>query len=334
MISVPVTEPSQVAEARRRAGVIAQGLGFDETASGRVAIAVTELATNLVKYGAEGEILLGSFEDGAGAGVEIIALDRGAGLANIDDALRDGHSTGGSAGTGLGAVRRQSRAFDIVSWPDRGAAVLARIQGRPQAKGAPVEASPRCGGVAVPLRGETVCGDAYAVDLREAGWTVIVADGLGHGPSAAQASQEAVRLFGQQEHDPPAEILTRVHAGLRHTRGGAVSVARYDAERGVLVFAGIGNVAGAIVSGGEIKRAVSLVGTAGHVARRIQAFEYPFPENALLVMCSDGIATSWSLDRYPGLIEADATLIAAVLYRDFARGRDDATVVVARGSAH
>lgn len=334
MISVPVTEASQVAEARRRAGVISQRLGFEETASGRVAIAVTELATNLVKYGAEGEILLGSFDDEAGAGVEIIALDRGAGLANIDDALRDGHSTGGSAGTGLGAVRRQSQAFDIVSWPDRGTAVLARIQGRLQAKGAPRQASTRCGGVAVPLRGEPVCGDAYAFGLREAGWTVIVADGLGHGPNAAQASQEAVRLFRHHADDPAAEILTRIHAGLRHTRGGAVSVARYEAERGVLGFAGIGNVAGAIVSGGEIKRTVSLVGTAGHVARRIQAFEYPFPADAVLVMCSDGIGTHWSLDRYPGLIEADATLMAAVLYRDYARGRDDATVVVARGSGH
>lgn len=331
MISVPVTEASQVADVRRRAVAIAHRLGFDETASGRVAIVATELATNLVKYGSPGEMLLSAFEDETGTGVEAIALDRGEGLGNIDEALRDGHSTGGSGGTGLGSVRRQSQAFDVASWPGRGTAVLARIQARPR-PAADAAASP-FGAVAVPMRGENECGDAYCARRHAQGWTVVVADGLGHGVNAAEASGEAVRLFRDRERDAPGEILGAIHAGLRHTRGGAVSVARYDAERATLVFAGIGNVAGAIVSGGETKRLVSLAGTAGHVARRIQEFEYPFGPDATLVMHSDGIATSWSLDRYPGLAGAHPSLIAAVMYRDFARGRDDATVLVARGLA-
>lgn len=331
MISVPVTEASQVGEARRRAGVVSKQLGFGETAAGRVAIAVTELATNLVKYGAAGEILLGTFEDDTGTGVELIALDKEPGFANVAEALRDGHSTGGSPGTGLGAVQRQSQAFDIVSTPGRGTAVLARIQAAPRSPQAPFELPSRFGAVVLPLQGETACGDAYAICSRASGWTVIVADGLGHGPNAAQASEEAIRLFRKNENKAPDEIIAAVHAGLRHTRGGAVSVARYDANRAVLVFAGIGNVAGAIVNGGETKRMVSLAGTAGHMVRRIQAFEYPFPLDSLLVMCSDGIGTSWSFDRYPGLVGAHPSLIAAVIYRDFARGRDDAAVVVARG---
>ena len=66
MISVPVLEASQVAEARRRATGVARTLGFDDTSGGRVAIVATELATNLVKYGTNGEILLGTFEDETG----------------------------------------------------------------------------------------------------------------------------------------------------------------------------------------------------------------------------------------------------------------------------
>ncbi|WP_299564699.1 ATP-binding SpoIIE family protein phosphatase [Enterovirga sp.] len=332
MISVPVTEASQVAEARRRATAVAQRLGFDETARGRVAIVATELATNIVKYGAGGEILLDAFEDETGAGVELLALDKGAGLASVEAALRDGHSTGGSAGTGLGSVKRQSSAFDIASWPGKGLAVLARVQASP-IKG--MSPPPRFGAVAVPLRGETVCGDAYATrrDGDGDGWTVMVADGLGHGPQAAQASQEAVRLFQACREPRPAGILSAIHAGLRHTRGGAVSVARYEPERGVLVFSGVGNVAGAVLAQGEIRRTVSLAGTAGHVVRRIQDFEYPFAPGDHLVMCSDGIGTSWALDRYPGLTGAHPSLVAGVIYRDFTRGRDDATVLVVRGAA-
>lgn len=332
MISVPVTEASQVAEARRRAVAIARRLGFDETAAGRVAIVVTELATNLVKYGAFGEILLASFEDETGTGVEAIALDKGEGFADVDEAMRDGHSTGGSPGTGLGAVRRQSQAFDIASWPGLGAAILARIHARPSRASPNPVPLPRFGAVSVPMRGEQECGDAFSVRPRGGGWTAIVADGLGHGLKAAEASSEAVRLFRTREGDAPGEILAAIHAGLRHTRGGAVSVARYDADRGILVFAGIGNVGGAIVAGGTIRRTVSLAGTAGHVARRIQEFEYAFAPDALLVMHSDGIATSWSLDRYPGLTGAHPSLLAAIVYRDFARGRDDAAVLVARAA--
>ena len=330
MIAVAVTESSQVADARRRAGGIAGLLGFDSVAAGRVAIGVTELATNLVKYGQSGEMLLGTFEDETGTGVEVVALDKGPGFSNVGQSLRDGHSTGGSAGTGLGAVRRQSQAFDIVSWPGRGTAILARFtDGRlDPARDA---AFPRAGAVAIPQRGEDVCGDTYAIRMRPTGWTVLLADGLGHGPHAAQASQEAVRLFEKRPDDMPNEILSSVHAGLRHTRGGAVSVVRYDAEQGTVVFAGIGNVAGAIVAGAEIKRTVSLPGTAGHVARRIQSFEYPFSADSSMVVYSDGIGTSWSLGSYPGLTGAHPTLTAAVIYRDFNRGRDDATVVVAQG---
>ena len=331
MLSVPVTEASQVAEARRRATGVAQALGFDETAVGRVAIVATELATNLVKYATGGEMLIGTFEDETGTGVEILALDRGGGLSNLTDALRDGIYRIFSPGTGLGAVRRQSQAFDIAAWPGRGVTILARITAstaRPTSpKPSPV---PRCGAVGVPLRGETANGDAHCIRVHEAGWTVLVADGLGHGPLAAQASEAAVRVFRENEGERPGRILAAIHAGLGHTRGAAVSVARYEPARGMLVFAGIGNVAGAVITDGVTKRLVSLSGTAGLVARRIQEFEQPFTPRSLLVMCSDGIGTSWSLNDYPGLLAAHPGLIAGVIYRDFARGRDDATAVVVR----
>ena len=330
MDRVTVTETSQVAEARRRAVAAARSIGFDETASGRVALVATELATNIVKYGVPGEILVGTYEDGTGSGVEILALDKGPGVLDLGSALRDGHSTGGSPGEGLGAVRRLSDAFDIASRPGGGTAVMARLSGvRP----AGLLSLPAFGAVTVPLKGETANGDAYAVRERADGWTAIVADGLGHGPEAAKASEEALRLFHRNQDRPPASILAAIHAGLSHTRGGAVSVARYERDRKTVALAGIGNVLGAVVSGTATKRTVSLAGTAGHAARRIQEFEYPMRQDDLFVLCSDGIATGWSLDAFPGIAGAHPALVAGLIYRDFARVRDDATVLVVRDAA-
>jgi hypothetical protein len=77
---------------------------------------------------------------------------------------------------------------------------------------------------------------------------------------------------------------------------------------------------------------VSLAGTAGHNMRKAQSFDYPYPDG-LVLMHSDGLATGWDLDRYPGLAHAHPTLIAGVLFRDYWRQRDDVTVLVARGAA-
>jgi anti-sigma regulatory factor (Ser/Thr protein kinase) len=333
--AVLVRDASAVAEVRRRAEAAAGRLGFPEEARARAAIVATELATNVVKYAGSGEVLVSAYEDDTGAGLEILALDRGPGMADPGACLDDGYSTGGSAGTGLGAVRRQAQAFDLHSARGQGTAVVARLEPQPERRsgGSHPPLEPRWSGLAVPLAGEAACGDAYCVRPRtEGGWTVVVADGLGHGPQAAEASSAAVRLFRDREGEGAGAILSAVHAGLRHTRGGAVSVARYEADRDTLVFAGLGNVLAAVVTPlGEVRRTLTHSGTAGHVARRIQEFEYPFPPNGLLVMHSDGIASAWSLDPYPGLVAAHPSLIAGVLYRDFGRGRDDATVVVARG---
>lgn len=330
MIAIPVTEMSQVAGARRRATAIAHQAGFESTDAGRVAIVATELATNLVKYGVQGQLLVGVFEDRTGSGVEVISLDKGPGIGDLRESLRDGHSTGGSAGTGLGAVRRQSHLFDIVSWPGLGTGVLSRLQNGPPKQA--VDEAAAWGAVVIAMPGEEACGDAYCARTEPEGRIVLVADGLGHGPEAARASDEAVRIFRRHEAEAPGPIVEALHAGLRHTRGAAVAVARLDLARGVLVFAGLGNIAGTVVTAGQIKKMVSHAGTAGHVARRIQPFEYPFMADSLLVMHSDGLGSSWSLDRYPGLVGAHPTLIAAILYRDFARGRDDVTVLVATGA--
>lgn len=328
MIAVAVNDQSQVSETRRRATEIAERQGFDETDTGRVALVATELATNILKHGSGGEILVGTFGEGADSGIELIALDKGKGIPNVAASVADGYSTAGTAGKGLGAVMRQSHFVDIASWPGSGTAVLARLK-----RGQPPEGSNpdtgRIGAVSVPMRGEEVCGDSWSVATGPEEITLLVADGLGHGPEAAEAAVEAVRLFHRFIGHRAPVLLDYIHGGLRATRGAAVSVARFEPVSGKIIYAGIGNIAGVIISNGGLRRMVSMPGTAGHNARKIQAFEYPFT-TGLVILHSDGIASSWTLERYPNLAARHPTLIAAVLYRDLTRHRDDATVLVAK----
>jgi anti-sigma regulatory factor (Ser/Thr protein kinase) len=330
VISAPVTESSQVAHARSRASGAATAIGLGEVDAGRAALVATEMATNLIKHGGGGELLIGSYEDRTGAGLELIALDRGRGILNLQSSLQDGFSSSGTAGHGLGAIRRQSQVMEVVSWPNRGTAVLSRISRDQRSHSAGSLTAPwSCISIAKP--GEEVCGDGWAAVDTPAGRTLLVVDGLGHGAGAAAAATEAVRLFQRHASLPVADILDYLHAGLRATRGAAVAIARIEVERARVVYGGIGNIAAAVIADGQLRRMISMSGTAGHVARRIQTFDYPYA-GGLVIMYSDGLSTSWTLDAYPGLMRAHPSLIAAVLYRDYARRRDDATVLAATGA--
>lgn len=332
MLAFQLRETSQVSEARRGAVNLARAHGFDEEAAGRVAIVATELTTNMLKHAGGGTLLVGGFEDATGSGVECVALDRGEGMSDVDASMRDGHSTAGSPGTGLGAVARGSQIMDVYSAPGQGTAILARLEpGRPTSPRRGAQSD--YGGVSVPMAGEEACGDAWCRRQGADGFTLMVADGLGHGPSAADAAHAATRVFrAAREAEAPSAMLAAMHVALRSTRGAAVGIAKVG--EGQVVFAGVGNIAATLVDpGADVRRMVSNNGTVGHVARTLRDFSYPLSAGALIILASDGIATSWRLDAYPGLSQRHPTLIAGVLLRDFGRGRDDATVLVARFGA-
>jgi hypothetical protein len=244
----------------------------------------------------------------------------------VERALRDGYSTGGSNGAGLGAVQRIADRCEIFSLHGAGTAVLARIR---LAGPAPI-GDMTVAGVSVAQHGEAVCGDAWSWTAGPDGWSVLVADGLGHGPEAATAAAEAVRVFQAHAGDPAANILAAAHAAMRHTRGAAVAIAEVRPARGELTFTGVGNIGGTILVPEGSRSLVSHAGIVGHECRKIQTFSYPWSKGSVLVLYSDGLQSRWTLDRYPALRGRDPVLLAAVLYRDFARGRDDVTVVVGR----
>lgn len=326
---LPVVEESQVGAARRRAAALADRLGMDETERGKIGVIVTEAATNLVRHARDGVLVMQPIR-GPRTGIEIIAMDKGPGMRDPARCLQDGYSTGGTGGTGLGAIRRMSSEFDIDSQPGAGTIVVSRLW-RDRVEAADVSAAAKVGGVCTPIDGEEHVGDGWSF-ARGDGWlTVIVADGLGHGVGAEGPSRTAVETFLASNSESPARIIELAHDALRGGRGAAMAVARIEGTE--VRFAGVGNIAGAVTDGSAARHMVSHPGIVGHQMARIQEFTYAWSDRSLLVMASDGIKSQWRLDSYPGITRRHPTLIAATIWRDFQRGRDDTTVVVAQGPA-
>ena len=328
-LDIAVTEPTQVGEARRAAVRLATDQDLDETAVGRIAIVVTELGNNLWRHAAQGRLLVGCRASDEGCQLEVLSIDSGPGMADIARCLRDGYSTGGTPGTGLGAVQRLSSDFSAFSAPGKGTVILSRTW-VPSAS-APGAPSPRArfahAGICLAAPGETVAGDAWDIRIDDGNASIIMADGLGHGPVAAEAADEAVRGFAKATGSPAA-MLERLHPALRATRGAAVAIAALDANAGTISYAGAGNIAGRTISGVEDRSLMSQHGTLGVQIRKLQDIVYPWPDHAIVVMHSDGLATRWNLKELGGLLQADPAVIAGWLLRDHTRGHDDVTVVV------
>jgi anti-sigma regulatory factor (Ser/Thr protein kinase) len=323
-----IEESSQIGDARRLAAERARDLGFNDTKTGKISLIVTEAATNLLKHAGGGRLILRTLTDSGVNGIEILALDSGPGMANLADSLRDGHSTAGSPGTGLGAISRLSSFFDIYSMPGKGTVLVSQRWAKPGFKpSAPLE----LGAVCLPMASEISCGDAWAVRQAPDFTLLLVADGLGHGPMAAKAADEAVRVFESEVSiTAPSELIKRAHGPMKATRGASVAVTGIFYGENQLRYSAVGNISGVLFNPNSSRNLISHNGTLGHELHRVQEFSYPWFRNSVLILHSDGLQTRWNLENFPGLISRHPSIIAGVLYREFSRGRDDVTILVAR----
>jgi anti-sigma regulatory factor (Ser/Thr protein kinase) len=324
---IPVREQSQVFQARQAAEALARELHFTEHQVGKVAIVATELATNLIKHARLGELSATVVDERGVPGVELLAVDAGPGIADIHRIQTDGYSTTGTAGTGLGAVKRLSDRFAIHSKVGAGTVLMARLTRSPL----PEDWNGIEVGAAIsPMPGEQVPGDDWAFRRSPTGGVLMVADGLGHGPDAASAAREAVRVMRESQASAPTQLAEYVHRALARTRGAAIGIADIAVETAQVAFVGIGNISASAFTGGASRPLVSHYGTAGVGAPRIAEFLCPITRPAIVILHSDGISSRWQIGDYAGLEQQHASIIAGVVYRDFRRGRDDAAVAVAR----
>lgn len=324
---IPVDETAAVAGARRRAGALATAAGLSADRVGEVEIVVSELATNVVKHGGGGDLVLRRLPEADGGGLQVVAVDAGPGTRHLEAMAGDGWSTAGTLGVGLGAVRRLSARVDMWSAPTRGTVVVAGLT----ADGSDHE--PLVAELRRPLRGETVCGDAVGHREIDGGTLLVVADGLGHGPLAAQASSRALEVFHAASSTSPADLVRRMHQALSGTRGAAIAVCLVDPARRTLVHAGVGNVSCRLVGGRRARWLPSQPGIVGHNLPRVQEQPVDLDDSQLVVLHSDGLTEKWSPEDLPPVTRHGATVVAAALLRDAGTRRDDASVLAMRVSA-
>ncbi len=315
-----VEDPSATAACRGAAVTLARRLQFPAARADQLALAVTEAASNLHKHAAQGSMLLRIARYEGRPGIEMVTIDAGPGLRDVGAALRDGHSTSGTLGIGLGAINRLADFCDVYSAAGHGTALVARFWP------APPPAAVRCAGLVRPITGETECGDVFGAAETAGGVTGVLCDGLGHGPLAASAATEAVAAALEDPAAEPAVLVERVHRRIPHTRGGAIGIV---AVTGTAVrFAGLGNVAAVILAGGTRRSMVSVPGIAGHQARAIRQYDYTAPPGAAVILHSDGISSRWDASALPGLNLRDPLVVAATLLARAGTRRDDAGVLV------
>lgn len=322
-----VRDLSDIIAVRRAGADLANKLLLDEDAAANVATIIVEAATNIVKHAIRGEIVIRALTHEAFHGVEILAIDAGPGMSNPLASHVNADAADHPDHTGIYQISRLATDFDLFSAPEKGTVLWMQVWGGQRA------ASPAVwdiGVICLPTPSEEACGDSWDAVESSSGLSVMVADGLGHGPDAALASQAAVEVAQQHANRSPAEIMQMAHHALNRTRGAAVAAAHIDELLHHVDFAGVGNIAARVITDGQCRHLMSHNGIVGSNLRKVEQLRFPWAADSMLVMQSDGIGARWNLNNYPGLFDKHPALIAAVLYRDFLRPRDDATIVVIR----
>lgn len=344
--SMEVADDAQVGAARRAVHGFAKRVGFTERELAEIDIVVQEIGTNAARYATGGGAIHFAPPLGAEPGLELFYSDKGPGIADVERAVRDGVTTGGSLGAGLGAIRRLMHEFDYystvaaprprgISSPLRRTTHGTALLCRKWVEAARLEqhhaaTARRYGAWSRPRPGETANGDAYFIRRRSGQTMLAVVDGLGHGHGAQEAANGALEVLSAWQGEGLEEVFQRTHDRLRSTRGAVMGACVVDTRSGAFYYAGVGNVEVRVFNSPEPIRPISANGTLGARLGRLRVWQFPWAEGATVVLASDGLSASWDVNDYPGLLQKSPQLMAGVLMRDYSRTSDDATVLVAR----
>lgn len=331
-IVIDIIEKSNVGELRRAVSILGKSMGLTEENIGKLSIITNEMSTNILKHAdSSGKVIAKKLAYKGVKGIEVIAIDSGRGIKNIGAAIRDGFSTAGSMGAGLGAIKRLSQEFDIYSQLGKGTIVMSRVWEASREIGVSIdEESIDFGVFSMAKPGQEVCGDDWLLKKEKDNLCILVSDGLGHGEGASKTSREAVRIFKEDKENLLENKLVNLHEGLKSTRGAAIAIADVNINKSSIDYIGVGNISGRIFYNDTYQNCISTEGIVGANIRKYQSFTYRFPEKSVFIMNTDGFTTNINLSQYPGILNKRSSLIAALIYRDFSRGNDDMAVVVVK----
>jgi len=327
-----VDDRSFISYIKREIHMQATATEFTEEQVGKIDIIVSELSSNLIKHAGGGEVLYRITEDLSDTVFEIVCIDRGPGMDTLK-MMRDGASTTLTLGHGLGAIERLSSFSQIYSTPGTGTIIYSVVSTKEEKFERKQSPALSVRSLCICKPRETLCGDGYRVRRSENDVRIFFGDGLGHGEHAKTAVDTARNFFFECNESEPVEIIRLMHEKVRRTRGLVASLAIFDKKSAQWKICGVGNIQVRMYTGIEYKNYMSYNGTIGlNIPNSMKESVFPIEKNQHLVMCSDGIKTRWDMNQYPSIFKYDNTIFAAALYRDFSRGNDDASVLIAKVS--
>ncbi|MBD1383853.1 serine/threonine protein kinase [Mucilaginibacter rigui] len=290
---------------------------------------VAEMTSNLFKYSNDGELLMGVFANGGSPYVELISIDNGPGMVNPARMMQDGISTSNTLGHGLGSMKRLSDTFELYSQIGWGTIVLSRVYSEPPKVITKPDVIMRP--IVVYKPGEKTSGDGFTFKKNDTYLKLMLADGLGHGPEANKAVNEAANAFKVFPDFSPTETIRFIHANIKKTRGAVINIVGYNYEQKVWTSAGVGNIAARFFGHSNFKNQMSYNGIVGHnIPNTMNDQQYLADEYNYLMLCSDGIKTRIDTARYPMITKYDPAILASAIYKDHARRTDDMSVVIAK----
>ena len=318
-----------------------------------IATMVSELGSNIIKYARRGVLRVCREESNQAVDITIWAEDSGPGIPDVDLAMTDHFSTGGSLGLGLPGVRRMADDFWIRSRADAGTQVFARkrIKGRwPHGHvppSSPGVLSPRAlrhraepqsgqrfetGAFVQPCAGFARAGDAAIVHACDGGLLLALVDASGHGERAHEIANRVTDVLVTQGNEDLERLMTSIHQQLGGTVGAALGLAFVDITRGSYTYLGVGNTRAAKV-GATRWQGVSKEGVLGDRLPRLISQSGQLEAGDLLLLWSDGIPEFACPTLAQRHAFRDSTEIAELIVKDLGRPYDDACCLVRKWRA-
>lgn len=322
---IPIDDRSAVAAIRRLARRYATRINLPDRRQEELAIVVSEATTNILRYAGRGRALIVAVRHPGVEKLVLLFTDNGPGIAEIDRMFEDGESSTDSAGLGLGAIRRLSDSFDIFTSVEDGTTIVCSFEVRNTPASTAIEVE----GLRVCHPAENVCGDDWLLRQTRRATDILVCDGLGHGPRAAEASAEVVAAAQEFSADP-GRTMEHLTERLVGTRGSVASMVRIEEPGMTLSYAGLGNIATLCIGAHGTRRLAVRDGRIGGAPTRGFEEEMQLVPGDLVILHSDGLKTLRDTHLRPGLLHRSPLLIAGFLLDRAFRGRDDACIVVAR----
>lgn len=306
---------------------------FSEQRTGEIDIIVSELTSNIVKYAKQGELLyrFATVEDQPV--FELVAIDNGPGIKDVDNMMKDGASSTNTLGQGLGAIKRLSNSLQVYSLPGKGSVFYCQVCSEdPADEPEPGDRHVAIAALSVCLPGEKHCGDGYYYEKNGMAMKLFLGDGLGHGEQANVAVTAAIRSFRDSiRESDPVEIIRSMHYDVKKTRGLVGTVALLSIKNKTIRICGVGNIGTKIYKGIVAENVMSYNGIIGlNIPHTLNAKEIVMEKFQTLIMFSDGFKNRWEISQYPGLIKQSPVMIASVIYKDHARRTDDMSILVAK----